>query len=97
MKARPPFTGKCRFCGCGSSEDEASACNTVGGKCHWFDFERTVCSAERCVRAFGQERAKLKAERNRKRTPAEIHALMMEERKSRRRKSAKARGMRPAR
>jgi hypothetical protein len=51
----------------------------VGGKCHWFDFERTVCSAMPCVRAFSVEREKFKAarkEKERKRTPAEIHALI---------------------
>jgi len=93
MSPRPKFTGYCRFCGCTSSEDEANACNTTGGKCHWFDYERTVCSAEPCIRAFGNERAKFKAERaekDRKRTPAEIHALIMQERKDRRKKKAGA-------
>ena len=79
MMPRPKFTGVCRFCGCSSAQDESRACNTVGGKCHWFDFERTVCSSEPCVRKWGAERRAIKAERKareRKKTPAEIHALI---------------------
>lgn len=93
MTARAKFTGVCRFCGCSSSEDEANACNTAGGKCHWFDFERTVCSAEPCVREFGRERAKFKAERkerDRKRTPGQVHAMILQERRDRRKKKAGA-------
>jgi len=94
MTPRPKFTGICRFCKCSASEDESRACTTpTGDPCHWFDFERTTCSSPACVRAWENERAKFKAERaeeSRKKTPAEIHALIREERKARRRKKAGA-------
>jgi hypothetical protein len=93
MKLVPQFTGRCRFCGCAAGEDEAQACNTASGKCVWFDKQRTVCSGEPCVRRFGQERATVRAEfkaKNRKRTPAEIHQLIREERKQRRKRKAGA-------
>lgn len=90
MSPRPVFTGSCRICGCGASEDETRACVTpTGDRCHWFDFERTVCSNTPCVRKWEMERKKFKDERakaNRKRTPAEICAIICEERKARRKK-----------
>ena len=77
MSPRAKYTGVCRFCGCSASEDESKACKTpTGDPCHWYDYERTVCTGVACIRAFGTERAKFKAERDRKRTPAEIHALI---------------------
>ncbi|MGC1781242.1 MAG: hypothetical protein WA708_01850 [Acidobacteriaceae bacterium] len=80
MTPRPAFTGVCRFCGCGASEDESHACTTpTGDLCHWHDFERTVCSNPPCIVAFDRERAQFKADRdrrNKKKTPAEIHALI---------------------
>ena len=84
VSPRAKFTGKCRYCGCSSSEDETRACNRVDGKCHWFDFERTVCSSEACIRAWSQDRAKFKALRKAqgpKKTPAENHAGIWRQRK----------------
>lgn len=97
MKLYPQFTGRCRYCGCAASEDESKACNTAAGKCHWFDKERTVCSAEPCVRRFGQEKATIRAEfkaKNRKRTPPEIEEIKREERRQRRKASRERRKQR---
>lgn len=83
-------TGDCRFCGCSGGDEEHRTCTTPTGEpCHWYDSGRTVCSNPACVRAFGNERAKLKAERamqNRKRTPGEIHAMKQAEARERRRR-----------
>ena len=90
---RHKFTGVCRFCKCTSSEDESNACNVVGGKCHWFDFARSVCSAEPCLRAWSREREEIKAarkERDRKRTPAEIHQMIMDRKRGRKSKAGAA-------
>lgn len=88
---RAKFTGVCRFCGCSSAEDEARACTTpTGDPCHWFDFERTVCSNPPCTRRFEAERAQFKADRavrDRKRTPAEIHRLKLQEARDRRKQA----------
>lgn len=94
MSPRPKFTGVCRFCGCGAAEDESKACTTpTGDPCHWHDYQRTTCSNPPCVRAWETWYKNFKDERkekNRKRTPAEIHALILQERKDRRKKKSGA-------
>lgn len=79
--------GVCRFCSI--TEDQID-----GDKHCWLGPSRTVCNGPPCVRAHYAERdraelAKKKA--NRKRTPAEIHQLMIEERRERRRRGRKGR------
>ena len=74
--AKPKYTGTCRMCGC---SEKVPCTLPTGDQCSWYSFDRTVCSSPSCITAFGRERAKKKAEaaeRDRKKTPAEIHALI---------------------
>ncbi|MHB8303637.1 MAG: hypothetical protein ACYDC6_12480 [Acidobacteriaceae bacterium] len=74
--AKHVFTGFCRVCKC----SEATPCTTpTGDACHWWSYDRTVCSNPPCVRSLQRELAQAKASakvRNKKKTPAEIHALI---------------------
>lgn len=84
MTAAQP--GVCRYCKC----TERGRCRLPDGDpCGWFDPARTVCSAPACLTAHfaARDKAGLDAYRARpkKRTPAEIHALMQAEKKARRR------------
>ncbi len=85
--------GRCRFCKC----TESNACTLPDGDpCSWFAADRTVCTAPACIAAFfiEQRRAMAMADkRAKKRTPGQIHALMQEEKRARRRaQRAKKRG-----
>lgn len=82
--------GKCKYCGC----TEDNACRLPeGGTCWWLVKARDVCTGPRCQTAYfaAQRKASLDAYLNRpkKRTPAEIHALKMQERRARRKKPVK--------
>lgn len=78
------YTGRCRQCGC--SED--SLCTLPNGEpCSWYDAERTVCTAPACILALGREQGRMQAardRRNKKKTPAEIHALILRKRRGKR-------------
>lgn len=77
MTTTAETTGRCRFCGC---DPLAEPCRVPGGdECGWYDAARTGCSAPPCVRAYERLRGIAKAEQKasqRRRTPAEIHALI---------------------
>lgn len=77
--------GRCRFCGC----TEDNTCRLPNSEpCGWLVRTQDVCNAPRCIRAWQAEQAsKAAAEklRTRRRTPAEIHQLILEERRARRR------------
>jgi hypothetical protein len=79
--------GTCRFCGC----TEAKPCKLPDGEsCWWLLASRNCCTAPACISAYyaAREGAALQAwrARPRKRTPAQIHALKLEERRAKRRK-----------
>ncbi len=81
MTATP---GVCRFCAC----TEETPCSTppCGEPCAWADRGRTVCSAPRCLAAWARAKRMAEAERgrlNRKKTPAEIHELIMRRKRGR--------------
>jgi hypothetical protein len=64
--------GRCRFCGI--TEDQID-----GDRHRWLGDSRTVCAKPACIRAHYAEADRRKFEdrqRNRKRTPAEIHELI---------------------
>ncbi len=80
-----PTSGVCRFCGITDAQVD-------GDKRSWLGASRTVCSAPACIRAHYAERDRAQAEANKarhKRTPAEIHQLMIQERRERRRRNRK--------
>lgn len=86
--------GVCRYCRC----TEANACRLPeGDTCWWINAGRDVCSNPACIRRLYADKAIRDAElrrRTRKRTPAEIHALKLEEARQKRaqyREAAKAR------
>ena len=72
--------GICHFCGI---PDE----RVDGDRIRWVDSRRAVCSQPGCVRRFGSEveKALHAARPKRKRSPAEVHALILEERRRKRR------------
>jgi hypothetical protein len=79
--------GICRFCRI--TEDQID-----GDKRSWLGPSRTVCNNPSCVRAHyaDRDRVEVAAKKSRrKRTSAEIHQLMIEERRERRRRSRKGR------
>ena len=75
-------SGQCRFC---LITDE----HVDGDRIRWAGSQRNVCSRSQCMRRFQDEvtRELGRVERavQRKRTPAEIHALKLEERRAKRR------------
>jgi hypothetical protein len=77
--------GTCRFCGC----TPESPCRIRGGdNCVWMDDTRTVCTGEKCQIRYYAEMRRLEAEalhRTKKRTPARIHELKMEEKRKKQR------------
>ena len=78
--------GRCRFCRCAGD-----SCRLPDGeRCGWLTMERTVCSSPPCLRAHFAQVARHSAKATRKRTPGEIHQLMQQERRERRR-AARAR------
>ena len=85
--------GICKFCGVTDAQID-------GDKLSWFTPERDVCSKFDCRnRHFAAERerkAAAKRARPRRRTPADIHALIIQERAAKRKRArdaAKARGL----
>lgn len=91
-----PIPGQCRFCHC----TESNACSTppCGEPCAWVDRNRTVCSNPSCLRAWGELKRRLEYEarkRNRKKTPAEIHALIVGKQKRGRSRQRKLKGVKP--
>lgn len=79
-----PVSGVCRFCRC----TESNPCSTppCGEPCAWVDANRTVCSNPSCLRAWGDLKRRADFERKRrlrKRTPAEIHELIMRKKRGR--------------
>lgn len=89
----PPVPGVCRFCKV--KEDQVD-----GDKLSWHCTDRTCCSNYACVRQHWAEIDRAKRIRtttaNRKRTPAEIHQLILDEKRAKRRRyreAAKARGL----
>ncbi len=82
-----PIPGECRFCGV--TEDKID-----GDKLCWLGPSRTVCNKPGCVRAHYADRdrmAVLARKANRKRTPAEIHAIKLQEARDRRKRNRKGR------
>jgi hypothetical protein len=76
--------GVCCFCHC--TEDDP--CRIPGGDfCSWYLASRDVCTAPGCITAYHAKQNLLAAQTSRvkKRTPGQIHALMMEEKRTRRR------------
>ena len=76
--------GQCRFCHC----TEADPCRIPGGDtCAWYIASRDVCTAPGCITAYHAQQNRLAAQtsRTRKRTPAQIHALIMEEKRTKQR------------
>lgn len=86
-----PTPGTCRFCGC--TEDRACRLPT-GEPCSWFDRMRTICNNPACICQYFQAESRAAVEafksRPKKRTPADIHLLMLAEKRARRR-AARAR------
>jgi len=78
------IAGHCRFCGC--SGDSCRLPSGGGDRCTWLDLGRTVCSAPACLRRHS-DAARAAQGKRRKRTPGEIHALMQQERRERRREA----------
>lgn len=81
--------GVCHFCGL--TEEHVD-----GDRVRWFNTSRTVCSQPGCIRQFGFEidRWELRHRRPRKLSPADVHELIREEAKRKRRQyreAAKAR------
>lgn len=80
--------GTCRFCRC-HGPDSDDACKVPGGDtCVWMDNTRTVCTGVACQVAYFAEFRRKSSDasaRFRKRSPAEIHRLMKEERNAKRR------------
>jgi hypothetical protein len=78
------IAGKCRYCGC----TESSPCTLQDGDtCGWHDNTRTVCSGPACMRQFAADSLRAKQGR-RKRTPADVHAEIMQRNRGRRSKRA---------
>lgn len=78
--ARERPAGICHYCRV--TEEQVD-----GDRIRWLGTKRTVCSQPGCIRKFDididREIARQR-QTKRKRTPAEIHALKIEERRSRR-------------
>lgn len=71
--------GRCRFCRC----TETDPCRIPGGDtCAWYVATRDVCTAPGCITAY---HAELRRKHTKKRTPGQIHALMMEEKRAKQR------------
>jgi hypothetical protein len=78
--------GRCRFCGCAGD-----SCRLPDGdRCNWLALDRNVCTSPPCLRAHFAVVARVKARASRKRTPGDIHQLMQQEKRDRRR-AARAR------
>ena len=61
-----------------------------GDTCGWLTAERTVCTALPCLTEWAKHLRELerrRREKNRKRSPAEVHQIIIEERRARRRRS----------
>jgi hypothetical protein len=92
VSAAKPVPGKCHFCGC-----HGDSCKLATGgddRCTWLGVSRTVCTNPMCIRAHYADRDRVEVaakKARRKRTPAEIHQLMIEERRERRHRSRKGR------
>lgn len=73
----------CRFCRC----TESDPCRIPGGDfCSWYVATRDVCTSPGCIIAYHAELRRKAAVRSpKKRTPGQIHALMMEEKRTKRR------------
>jgi len=85
-----PVAGVCQFCHI--TDDEVD-----GSRRSWLDDSRTCCNGFACIKANREKLARAKAQRPRPRTPADIHRLIVEERKAkakRYREAAKLRKMR---
>jgi hypothetical protein len=83
------MSGICEFCGI--TDDEVD-----GDRIAWVDFQRNCCSKSACVRARNEKIRRQRAQRPQRRTPADIHALKIQEAKAKRaryRAAAKARGL----
>jgi hypothetical protein len=83
--------GVCEFCHV--TDDQVDGC-----RLSWFDDTRTCCSKSGCIKARGEKarRRKVATPAPRRRTPADIHALIVEERKAKRKRyrdAAKAKGL----
>lgn len=90
-----PISGVCRFCHC----TEATPCSTppCGEPCAWANRSRTVCTAPNCMRAWGELKQRAELQRrlaNRKRTPAQIHDLIMRKKRGNR-GQRKLKGIKP--
>jgi hypothetical protein len=75
--------GFCHYCGV--TEEQVD-----GDHIRWLGAKRTVCSQPGCIRRFNSDIDRAIArirQTQRKRTPADIHALKIEERRARRRAS----------
>ena len=75
--------GVCHFCGIRDEQVD-------GDRIRWYDAKRRICSQPGCVRRFQiaveQEAHRLRRlRRTGKRTPAQVHEQILEERKARRR------------
>lgn len=86
--------GVCRYCSCTAD----NACRLPDGDtCSWYDKDRTVCTAPGCVRAFEAVKKAIRtAARPVRRSSADVHRLIVAERKARAKRyrdAAKARGL----
>lgn len=82
----PP--GRCRFCGATDAEVD-------GDRLSWLDQERTCCTKYDCRNKHFAE-LRRKPARPRRRTPADVHQLILQERAAKRKRwrdAAKARGL----
>jgi hypothetical protein len=71
MSYAPP--GECRYCHC----TEVDPCTlSDGDTCSWANRERNVCTGDKCMRAYLAAGRKAKANRPRKKSTAEVHALI---------------------
>jgi hypothetical protein len=87
--------GTCQICGC-----HGERCKLADGDlCSWFNPERTVCTADACIKEYGRREKKLEAEaerRTKKRAPWQVHELIKEERNAKRRAARAKRKQRGA-
>ena len=78
MTMRTITPGTCKFCGC----MEMSACVLPNGDpCSWLDMSRTVCNAPACIRQNADLIRRI-LRGSRRRSPAEIEALKLAERRA---------------
>ena len=86
--------GVCRYCSCTAD----NACRLPDGDtCSWYDKGRTVCTASSCVRQWEAVKKAIRAAaRPVRRSSADIHGLIVAERKARSKRyrdAARARGL----